>query len=187
MTHKKNGFWRLVFSLLPGAGEMYMGFMKMGISLMGLFFGIVAIATWLELGPLIFIAVIVWFYGFFHVHNLAGAPDEEFYAIEDDYLFHLTDGRQSGRELLKNYHNIIAALLIIIGVIMLWKGFYYMLGYYIPQEIIWQMEGLSYRLPQMIAGAAIIVIGIYMIRGKKQELDDTRDSQPKQEEKKEEV
>ena len=40
MTKKKSGFWTFVFSLLPGAAEMYMGFMKMGISLMGLFFGL---------------------------------------------------------------------------------------------------------------------------------------------------
>ena len=39
MTKKKSGFWTFIFSLLPGAAEMYMGFMKMGVSLMGLFFG----------------------------------------------------------------------------------------------------------------------------------------------------
>ena len=37
MTHKKSSFWRFLFSLIPGAGEMYMGFLKMGTSLMALF------------------------------------------------------------------------------------------------------------------------------------------------------
>ena len=32
MTRKKNGFLTLCFSLVPGAGEMYMGFMKQGVS-----------------------------------------------------------------------------------------------------------------------------------------------------------
>ena len=34
MKNKKSRFWVFVFSFLPGAGEMYMGFMKMGLSLM---------------------------------------------------------------------------------------------------------------------------------------------------------
>ena len=37
MRHKKNRFWTFLFSLFPGAGEMYMGFMKQGVSLMTLF------------------------------------------------------------------------------------------------------------------------------------------------------
>ena len=44
MTKKKSGFWTFMFSWLPGAGEMYMGFMRMGLSLMGLFWGIIALS-----------------------------------------------------------------------------------------------------------------------------------------------
>ena len=69
---------------------MYMGFMKMGLSLMSMFFGIIVAASIFELGPLAVLAVIAWFYSFFHVHNLAGLSDEEFYAVEDEYLFHLS-------------------------------------------------------------------------------------------------
>ncbi len=38
MTRKKNGFLTFIFSLLPGAGEMYMGFFKQGMSIMAIFF-----------------------------------------------------------------------------------------------------------------------------------------------------
>ena len=37
MTKKKSGFLAFCFSLLPGAGEMYMGFMKHGVGIMALF------------------------------------------------------------------------------------------------------------------------------------------------------
>ena len=50
MTNKKNAFWRFIFSLMPGAGEMYMGFLKMGVSIMGLFLLIAFIASSLGLG-----------------------------------------------------------------------------------------------------------------------------------------
>ncbi|MCI8355555.1 MAG: hypothetical protein HFI47_10905, partial [Lachnospiraceae bacterium] len=37
-TKKKSRFLTFCFSMLPGAGEMYMGFMRTGVSLMLLFF-----------------------------------------------------------------------------------------------------------------------------------------------------
>ena len=39
MTRKKRGFWTFIFSLIPGAGEMYLGFMKRGVSTMLVFLG----------------------------------------------------------------------------------------------------------------------------------------------------
>ena len=72
MTKKKSGFWTFLFSWIPGAGEMYMGFMRMGVSLMGLFWGIIALSIFTNTGFLMLVDVIVWFYSFFHVHNLRG-------------------------------------------------------------------------------------------------------------------
>ena len=47
MRKRKNGFWTFVFSFIPGCAEMYMGFMKMGLSLMVAFFGLwKAFAVW---------------------------------------------------------------------------------------------------------------------------------------------
>ena len=48
-TKKKNKFFTFCFSLFPGAGEMYMGFMKAGVSLMLLFFLALLIPTVLRL------------------------------------------------------------------------------------------------------------------------------------------
>ena len=76
MTNKKSRFWTFIFSMIPGAGEMYMGFFKHGISVMALFWLIVAIATFINLGALIFLLPIIWFYSFFYVHNLKNLPDE---------------------------------------------------------------------------------------------------------------
>ena len=44
MVSKKNGFFRFLWSFIPGAGEMYMGFMKQGVTLMAVFAGIIAVA-----------------------------------------------------------------------------------------------------------------------------------------------
>lgn len=167
MTRKKSGFWTFVCSLLPGAGEMYMGFMKMGISLMGMFFLIIALASWLETGPLLFIAFIAWFYSFFHVHNLASMPDEEFYAVEDEYLFHFLN-TQDG-EAQKKQKKIFAGILIIIGVILLWKSMFNALLFYFP-DVFGVINGLGNVLAKIIAAIVIIALGVCMIRGKKQSI-----------------
>ena len=40
MQKQKRGFWLFIFSLIPGAGEMYMGFKKQGLSIMLMFWGV---------------------------------------------------------------------------------------------------------------------------------------------------
>ncbi len=179
MTNKKNAFWRFIFSLMPGAGEMYMGFLKMGVSIMGLFLLIAFIASSLGLGMFLLIDLVVWFYSFFHVHNLAGLPDEEFYAIEDTYLIRFTDSAANGKEFLKSNRRIIAAALILTGIIMTWQGIIHLLREYLPEEVYDYIWHLSYELPKLIVGIAIIALGIVMIRGKKKELDV---AEPKEEE-----
>lgn len=177
MTRKKSGFLTFIFSLLPGAGEMYMGFMKMGLSLMSMFFVIIALGTWLELGPTVFIAMIAWFYSFFHVHNLASMPDEEFYALEDDYLFHFADAGKKGQEAQKKQRNILAAILIIIGVILLWKGIFSVMMFYFP-ETFGALHKMGSLLARVIVGIIIIALGVYMIRGKKQSIYEDDEEQP---------
>ena len=86
MIRKKNSFFTLIFSLVPGAGQMYMGFMKRGLSLMSCFFLILFTSVWLNVGPLMLLAMIVWFYSFFDTHNLRSTPDDEFYELEDGYI-----------------------------------------------------------------------------------------------------
>ena len=64
---KKSKFVTFCFSLLPGAAEMYMGFMKMGVSLMSLFFLIIMLGMLMNQGIIVMAGIVVWFYGFFHI------------------------------------------------------------------------------------------------------------------------
>ncbi len=67
-----------------------MGFFKQGISIMTLFWAIIAIAGGLNISSLVIFLPVLWFYSFFHVHNLKELPEEEFYAIEDNDICILT-------------------------------------------------------------------------------------------------
>ena len=64
MQKQKRGFWLFIFSLIPGAGEMYMGFKKQGISIMFLFWGVFAIGACTGMDWLVFLILIIWFYSF---------------------------------------------------------------------------------------------------------------------------
>ena len=86
MTKQKRGFWLFIASLLPGAGELYMGFRKMGLSIMVLFWGCIACASLLGFDALIYLLPIIWFYSFFNVHNLKSLSEEEFHSLEDHFI-----------------------------------------------------------------------------------------------------
>lgn len=182
MTRKKRGFLLFCFSLLPGAGEMYMGFFKQGISIMALFWAIIAGAAWLDLGPLMFIVPVIWFYSFFRVHNLSALSDEEFYAVEDDYLFHINDA--GTRALIENGkgRKLVAVVLILIGVSSIWNFI---------SDIIWDIMNalgvdMNYfyssinSIPRLVFAILIIWLGVYLIKGKKQQLDKIEDKSSKQ-------
>lgn len=177
MTKKRSGFIRFLLSFLPGAGEMYMGFMKMGVSLMAVFFGLVSISMVLESGILLFIDTIVWFYSFFHVHNLAGMSDEEFYAVEDEYLLPLDEINLKEKKLSEESRKIVSICLIILGVVLTYQGLERMLCAYIPDWIYNMIAQITNSLPKIIIGLAIIYIGVKMIRGKKEELDSLEDTE----------
>ena len=84
---KKNKFFTFMCSFIPGAAEMYMGFMKQGLSLMAMFaLGIVGVAYGLE-ALFVPVVILIWFYSFFHARNIAALPAEEFNGISDEFLW----------------------------------------------------------------------------------------------------
>jgi hypothetical protein len=66
------------FSLIPGAGHMYMGLMNRGLHLMTLFFGTLYLSNLLPAGAgmnelwTVTVAPIVWFYSFFDSLRISG-------------------------------------------------------------------------------------------------------------------
>ncbi|MCI9176768.1 MAG: hypothetical protein HFH49_17955 [Lachnospiraceae bacterium] len=168
MTKKKNGFLALCFSLVPGAGEMYMGFMKQGVSIMSVFWVLIFLAAFLDIGPVLFILPILWCYSFFNVHNIRGMSDEEFYALEDDYLFHL-DRVLPMEKWSQKQNTILALILIIVGASMLWNYLMDYLNWLLPNDTYWHIMN---DVPQVCVSLLLILGGLYLIRGKKRELDE---------------
>lgn len=180
MTKQKKGFWLFIFSLIPGAGEMYMGFRKQGISTMLLFWGIIALAVVTNMGWLIFLLPVLWFYSFFNVHNLKSLSEEEFYSMEDTYILHLDQLIGDADLLVSKYRTIVAFLLIFFGVSIVWSNFTDLLFWILPAPLAELIRDLSYRVPELIIAVAIIIAGIYILSHKKTQLDQEYHSEPEE-------
>lgn len=177
MRRRKSRFLLFCWSFLPGAGQMYMGFMKMGVSLMGSFMLMTVGVSFSRFGILSVIPLVIWFYSFFHANNLGGLLDEELNSIKDNYLFFDDDSEDSLKaSVTGKYRKAAAAALIIIGTSMLWD---------VLCDILYKIFGkewfnmyfkeisniVSNQVPRVIIGMVIIWFGVKLIRGKKEELD----------------
>lgn len=170
-TKKKNRFLTFCFSMMPGAAEMYMGFMRTGTELMLLFLGMIMVPSFLGLEGLTILDVVVWAYGFFHANHLASLSDEEFAKVEDNDIFGMELFRKGKRKLQGNFRGI-AILLIILGVWLLWRTGVDMLWSYrvLPEYVYELLFTISDYVPRAVASVLIIVLGVHMIRGRKEEL-----------------
>lgn len=66
----------LAFSILPGAGHMFLGLLKPGAQLMGAFFLFLGVGAWLDLGLIALVAALVWFYSLFDIYHLLEEEEE---------------------------------------------------------------------------------------------------------------
>ncbi len=178
MRKKKNRFLLFCLSFLPGAGEMYLGFMKMGLSLLSVFALTVIITVYSNIGVMGFAVFVICVYGFFHANNLGALSDEEFYKVEDEYLFGLGEKDMDSLKdfVMGKYRKVFAAILILFGISMLWQTFCRFLRHMVGSDYYYKyisrfMNTVSTDVPRMIIALLIICFGIKLIWGKKEELD----------------
>lgn len=170
MKKKKSKFWLFVFSLCPGAGHMYLGLMKMGLSFLLGFALSIALVSLTGLDVLAVIPVTIYIYALFHANNIGALDDEQFYALEDQYLLGFDSIGAANFRLEGRVRSIAAVVLIIIGISMLgdlglgllWN--YVGLGNPIMRLIYYTVRDV---VPRVLIALAIIWFGIYLLRGKK--------------------
>lgn len=180
MRRKKNRFLLFCISWLPGCGEMYLGFMKRGVSLLTLFALGVMLAGITNMGVLSMIPMILWAYSLFEANNLGSLPDDQFNSVEDKYLFGLDEVEMHSikNSLMGKYRKAVAVVVILLGLNLLWNvicdilfdifevfgvsDYFYLLTYHVGDSV-----------TRIVIGIVIIWFGIRLIRGKKVELDES--------------
>ena len=167
---KKNGILTFLFAFVPGAGQMYQGYMKRGLSLITLLF--LCIMAGMLLEPLVLTALIVWMYSFFDTFNLraqfiAGT------APADDYLVHFNTKDARLTLFFRDSHKLVGWALIALGAMVAYQNIIMrVLG-----DVMWRWGQNSpfFRavylmldeLPQIVTCVALIVCGLWLVRGPK--------------------
>ena len=105
----KNGLLTLLFAFIPGAGQMYQGYMKRGLSLM-LMCCVIGVLAML-FAPIALFLMLVFMYSFFDTLNLR-AQIALGNAPADDYLVHLDPKDKRLARLLLDSHKLVGWALI---------------------------------------------------------------------------
>lgn len=167
---KKNGILTFLFAFVPGAGQMYQGYMKRGLSLITLFF--LCIMAGMLLEPLVLTALIVWMYSFFDTFNLraqfiAGT------APADDYLVHFNTKDARLTLFFRDSHKLVGWALIALGGLVAYENVIMR----VFGDVMWRWGQNSpfFRavylmldeLPEVVVCVALIVCGVWLVRGPK--------------------
>lgn len=180
MRRKKNRFLLFCVSWLPGCGEMYLGFMKRGVSLLTLFALGMMVAGITNMAILSLIPMIIWAYSFFQANNLGGLPDEEFYRVEDKYMFGLDAIEMDSikNSLMGKYRKGFAIVLILLGLNLLWNVVCDILFdmfdiFHLSEEFYHLTYNIGDGVTRIIIAIVVIWFGFRLIKGKRVELDES--------------
>ncbi len=161
---KRSSLFSLLCAFVPGAGEMYMGLMNRGVSIMLLFWGTVAFCTISGLEFFLFLCPVIWFYSFFETLNLRKMTYEQLCALPDDMI--LGGDFEPLLNLFRKRQVLAGGLCIAVGVYILYDGF--LLRHF--SRYLWEtfpfLMDLLQALPTLLVAFAIIFLGIHLIRGK---------------------
>lgn len=168
MSNQKNRFWTFCLSLVPGAGEMYFGLYRCGISLMLAFVLVLVLPMSLNIGELSLLAVVLWFYSFLHTHNLRSMHPEAFQCLEDRYFWErLMPWGEVTIKWDRKLRRGLAIVLILLGAYLVVQNLYSIVAGLLP----WYIVDALWHLPRLAVGVLIIALGLWLISGKKREME----------------
>ena len=165
---KKNAFLTFIFACIPGAGQMYYGYMKRGLSMITFFCLFIMAGTLVDV--LVVGSVIVWMYSFFDTYDLirhlaAGEPKD------DDLL--LPANWDNIRAILPQHNKLLGWGLIALGGLVAYENVIMR----VFGDVMWRwgQNNPVFRafylmldeLPQIVTCVALIVCGLWLVRGPK--------------------
>lgn len=174
----RNPFLTYLFSLCPGAGQMYQGYMKRGLSHILLFIIPIMLGA-IFMPALVALAAVVFMYSFFDSINLRAQIVAYFNGTggplpADDFLIHVKIDELNLNQLLKGKNKLIGWGLLLLGVAGLYKSVAEPLLLSIvnllpDSSLTWTLHRIIYSLPGIALGVVFVLVGLWMIRGGKQQ------------------
>ena len=169
---KKNGILTLLFACIPGAGQMYQGYMKRGLSLITMFCLFIIVGSATGLDALVVGCIVVYMYSFFDTFNLRAQIIAE-NAPADDYLVHINWKDKRMQDFMMDSHKLLGWGLIALGAMVAYQNIIMrVLG-----DVMWRWGQnnpffravylMLEQLPQIVTCVALIVCGLWLVRGPK--------------------
>ncbi len=167
---QKNGILTFLFAFIPGAGQMYQGYMKRGLSLILICCAICMVAALIS--PAAFFLIVVWMYSFFDTFNLR-AQIATGTAPTDDYLVHFDPKDKRLVQMMLDSHKLVGWMLIAFGVLVAYENI--LMNALNDLMWRWGQNNPFFRafylvmdqLPQVVVCVALIVCGIWLVKGPK--------------------
>ena len=157
---KKNGFLTFIFACIPGAGQMYYGYMQRGLSIAMVLVLWVMAATVVE--PLLFLCLVIWMYSFFDTYDLirhmaAGEPKEDSLLVLGNY--------EEIKKLVPQHNRLIGWGLIGFGV---WALYDLLIGNWV-YKILTNVLGYGHAwdiingIPNLVVGGLLVFAGFKLL------------------------
>ena len=169
---KKNGILTLLFACIPGAGQMYQGYMKRGLSLITMFCLFIIVGSATGLDALVVGCIVVYMYSFFDTFNLRAQIIAE-NAPADDYLVHINWKDKRMQQFMMDSHKLLGWGLIALGGLVAYENIIMQ----VFGDVMWRwgQNNPVFRaiylmldeLPQIVTCVALIVCGLWLVRGPK--------------------
>lgn len=157
---KKNGFLTFIFACIPGAGQMYYGYMQRGLSLITMFIACFIVGA--IINPLAALAIIVWMYSFFDTYDLvrhlaAGDPKEDGLLLVGNF--------DDVKKLIPQHTKLVGWGLIGFGV---WALYDLLIGNWV-YRILTNVLGYGYAwdiingIPNLVVGGLLVFAGFKLL------------------------
>ena len=181
----KNGILTFFFAFCPGAGQMYQGYMKRGLSLITMFCLFVAAGVTM-LDVLAVGCAIVWMYSFFDTYDLirylvAGDPKPDGFLLPPDWQNQLGDAKT---KMTPKMNKIIGWCLLLTGAYVMYNSVIWPIVSNILQQlgVYWDIiYTINNAIPSVVVAVLLIAFGGRLLGfGKHAHNNDTDDLPPYQ-------
>ena len=169
---KKNGILTFLFAFVPGAGQMYQGYMKRGLSLITMFCLFIIVGSATGLDALVVGCIVVYMYSFFDTFNLRAQIIAE-NAPADDYQVHINWKDKRMQQFMMDSHKLLGWGLIALGGLVAYENIIMR----VFGDVMWRwgQNNPVFRaiylmldeLPQIVTCVVLIVCGLWLVRGPK--------------------
>lgn len=157
---KKNGFLTFIFACIPGAGQMYYGYMQRGLSIAMMLILCVMAAT--VIMPVLFLCLVIWMYSFFDTYDLvrhlaAGDPKEDGLLLVGNF--------DDVKKLIPQHTKLVGWGLIGFGV---WALYDLLIGNWV-YRILTNVLGYGYAwdiingIPNLVVGGLLVFAGFKLL------------------------